>query len=63
MADETPQSRQQKAARSDDARQDRLKLKLRENLKRRKTQIKERSAMSSDGHQASPNGELGKRGR
>ncbi len=47
------------------SRQDRLKLKLRENLKRRKSQIKERSRMAaapSSCHQASPDGEVGKRG-
>jgi hypothetical protein len=50
------------------ARQDRLKLALRENLKRRKAQERERArerskladALSSD-HDASPDGQVGKR--
>jgi hypothetical protein len=47
-----------------DSRQDRLKLALRENLKRRKEQARERSKITdalSAGHEASPHGELGKR--
>ena len=47
-----------------DSRRDRLKLKLRENLKRRKSQIAERSRMADvppEGHHASHDGELGKR--
>jgi hypothetical protein len=54
---------QANAASADHARRERLKLKLRENLKRRKSQMKERSrtaAVSSDGHQTSPDGEVGK---
>jgi hypothetical protein len=46
------------------SRRDRLKLKLRENLKRRKSQIMERSRSAdapSGGNQASPDGEVGKR--
>jgi len=53
-----------------DARQDRLKLALRENLKRRKSQARERAKATteateapSDGAEACPNGELGKPGR
>jgi len=62
MTDENPKDRQQHALRADDARQDRLKAKLRENLKRRKSQVKERGRLgvSPDGHQASPDGEVGK---
>lgn len=44
-------------------RQDRLKLALRENLKRRKAQEKERSKLAetpSSGHQAPPHGQVGK---
>jgi hypothetical protein len=47
-----------------DARQDRLKLALRENLKRRKAQARERGKMaeaSSDGHETSLHGEVGRR--
>ena len=47
-----------------DSRQDRLKLALRENLKRRKTQARERSKTTdapSTNPDASPHGELGKR--
>ena len=65
MTDENPNDARKNAARRDDARQDRLKQKLRENLKRRKSQVKERgrtAAASSDGHQASPDGEVGKTG-
>jgi hypothetical protein len=52
-----------------DSRQDRLKSALRENLKRRKMQARDRdqgrgkkSDMPSNDHEASPHGELGKRG-
>jgi hypothetical protein len=48
------------------ARQDRLKLALRENLKRRKAQARERSKSddaSSSGHETSLDGEVGKRGK
>ena len=47
------------------SRQDRLKLALRENLKRRKAQARERSKVtdaSSSGHETSLDGEVGKRG-
>jgi hypothetical protein len=47
-----------------DTRQDRLKLALRENLRRRKAQARERgkiSEASSDGHENSLHGEVGKR--
>ena len=47
-----------------DARQDRLKLALRENLKRRKAQARERgknAEASSDSHETSLHGEVGKR--
>jgi len=62
MTDEKSANRQQQTMRGDEARQDRLKAKLRENLKRRKSQGKERSrsTLSSDGHQASPDEEVGK---
>jgi hypothetical protein len=46
-----------------DSRQDRLKDKLRENLKRRKSQERERSKMAeapSCDEKASPHGEVGK---
>ena len=65
MTDENPNDARKNAARRDDARQDRLKQKLRENLKRRKSQVRERdrtAVVSSDGHQASPDGEVGKTG-
>ena len=61
MADE----KQKSQTRAKDSRQDRLKLALRENLKRRKTQAKERSKVTdapSTGSEASPHGEVGKRG-
>ena len=66
MTDEKPQTRPPAAARGDEARQDRLKSKLRENLKRRKSQLKERgrqAGASSEDKQASLDGELGKAGR
>jgi len=47
-----------------DSRKDRLKSALRENLKRRKMQARERGKkndMPSGDHEASPDGELGKR--
>jgi hypothetical protein len=65
MADETGKVERQAAPRAGDSRQDRLKTALRENLKRRKMQARERdknSDMSSNDHKASPHGELGKRG-
>ena len=45
------------------SRQDRLKLALRENLKRRKAQERERSKpaeTSSEGHEAPPDGQVGR---
>jgi hypothetical protein len=45
-------------------RQDRLKRALRENLKRRKSQARERSNVTSapsNDHETSPHGEVGKR--
>jgi hypothetical protein len=51
-------------AKRGDSRRDRLKLKLRENLKRRKSQNMERSRNAdarSGGHQASPDGGVGER--
>jgi hypothetical protein len=62
MTDEKPKVRSS-AARGDEARQDRLKSKLRENLKRRKSQLKERDRLaevSSPDDPASPDGEVGK---
>jgi hypothetical protein len=59
MTDESPKSREQHSPRGDEARQDRLKAKLRENLKRRKSQVRERGRLSSDGHQDCPDGEVG----
>jgi hypothetical protein len=50
------------AASAKDARQDRLKSALRENLKRRKSQIRERSkAAGSDRDDASPSGQVEKK--
>jgi hypothetical protein len=52
------------APRVKDSRQDRLKSALRENLKRRKTQARERAVKNDTGasdDDASPDGELGKR--
>ena len=69
MADDKGRSGEPSAPRSKDSRQDRLKSALRENLKRRKVQAREREqgraikndmAPGDDG--ASPDGELGKRG-
>jgi hypothetical protein len=64
MVDDKGRNGQSTAPRVKDSRQDRLKSALRENLKRRKTQARERAvkndtAASDDG--ASPDGELGKR--
>jgi len=64
MTNETDESERQ-TPRHKDTRQDRLKSALRENLKRRKTQARERgkaSAAPSTDDEASPHGELGKRG-
>ncbi len=65
MADEKGRSGEAPASRGKNSRQDRLKSALRENLKRRKLQARERAikndtAASDD--EASPDGELGKRG-
>jgi len=64
MTNETGESERQKL-REKDSRQDRLKTALRENLKRRKTQARERGKISravSTGGETSPDGEVGKRG-
>jgi hypothetical protein len=64
MADEAGGERRQGADPSQDARQERLKRALRENLKRRKSQARERgkgAAGPSNDHEACPHGELGKR--
>jgi hypothetical protein len=60
MTDETPKNRHHHTLRRDEARQARLKVKLRENLKRRKSQVRERGRVSSDGHQDCPDEEVGK---
>ena len=65
MADETDKREGRATSPVKDSRQDRLKLALRENLKRRKTQARERgnkTDMPSNDHESSPHGELGKRG-
>ncbi len=65
MMDETSERGRRELPREKDSRQDRLKLALRENLKRRKTQARERGKLteaSSAGHETSPNGEVGRRG-
>ncbi|MBV8922920.1 hypothetical protein [Bradyrhizobium sp.] len=64
MADKTDGERRQGAGPSKGTRQERLKLALRENLKRRKFQTRERnkaSAAPGNDHEACPHGELGKR--
>jgi hypothetical protein len=64
MADESGKDGGPVASRARDSRQDRLKSALRENLKRRKIQARERGEkndMPSDDHEASPHGGLGKR--
>jgi hypothetical protein len=64
MADDTDRDEGRAASRVKDSRQDRLKLALRENLKRRKMQARERGKttdMPSSDHEAHPDGELGKR--
>jgi hypothetical protein len=63
MTDENLKDQNHHAGRGG-SRRDRLKLKLRENLKRRKSQIMERSKgvhAQPGGHQASPDGGVGKR--
>ena len=62
MTNETDESERQ-TPRHKDTRQDRLKSALRENLKRRKLQARERNkvtAGSGNDHEACPDGELGK---
>lgn len=62
MMDETDENERQKP-REKDSRQDRLKLALRENLKRRKSQSRERNKVTAapgNDHDACPHGELGK---
>ena len=63
MADKADGERRQGAASSKDTRQERLKLALRENLKRRKFQTRERNKVTAapgNDHEACPHGELGK---
>jgi hypothetical protein len=63
MADRTDGDRRRGAGPSKGARQERLKVALRENLKRRKFQTRERNKVTvapSNDHQACPHGELGK---
>jgi hypothetical protein len=60
MTDEKPATGRLHTLRGDEARQDRLKAKLRENLKRRKLQERERGRPSSDSDQDCPDGEVGK---
>jgi hypothetical protein len=63
MADETDGKRRQGAGPAKGARQERLKLALRENLKRRKSQSRERNKVTAapgNDHDACPHGELGK---
>ena len=69
MANDKGRRGEPAAPRTQDSRQDRLKSALRENLKRRKVQARERDKergrkndMPSDDDAASPDGELGKRG-
>ena len=65
MTDEKRKSEPQTPPRQKDSRQDRLKLALRENLKRRKAQARERGKMtepSSTDDEACLHGEVGKRG-
>ncbi len=64
MTDETGEGERQKP-REKDSRQDRLKLALRENLKRRKTQARERrktTEASSTDDETCLHGEVGRRG-
>jgi hypothetical protein len=65
MTDDTSGSGRQRPSREKDSRQDRLKLALRENLKRRKAQARERGKMpeaSSADDETSLHGEVGRRG-
>ena len=64
MTDEKHRGERQNTPRGGHSRKDRLRLKLRENLKRRKAQARERGkivAPSSDDQQACPDGQVGKR--
>jgi len=63
MMDQKGKREGQGSARAKDSRQDRLKLALRENLKRRKFQSRERNKVTAapgNDHDACPHGELGK---
>lgn len=64
MADTADGGRRQGAGPAKGTRQERLKLALRENLKRRKFQSRERNKVTAapgNDHEACPDGELGKR--
>ncbi len=64
ITDDTDKREREGTASAKDSRQDRLKLALRENLKRRKSQIRERgktAAARSDGENASPHGQVEKK--
>jgi hypothetical protein len=63
MADEADGDGRQGAGPARGTRQERLKLALRENLKRRKFQARERNKVTAapgNDHEACPHGELGK---
>jgi hypothetical protein len=63
MADEADGERRQGAGSAPRTRQERLKLALRENLKRRKSQARERNKVTAapvNDREACPHGELGK---
>jgi hypothetical protein len=65
MTDETGEGERLRPSPEKDSRQDRLKLALRENLKRRKTQARERGKMaeaSSADDETCLHGQVGKRG-
>jgi hypothetical protein len=65
MMDEKDKGARQEVPRKAGSRQARLKLKLRENLKRRKVQERARTRMSdapSAGDDTCPDGQVGKRG-
>ncbi len=64
MTDDNDEREQKGGGAAKGARQDRLKLALRENLKRRRSQIRERDRMAaarSDGDDASPDGQVEKK--
>jgi hypothetical protein len=64
MVDEADSERRPAGASAQGARQDRLKLALRDNLKRRKLQARQRdkvTAASSHDPKSCPDGEVGKR--